>query len=183
MEEAMAITSTIPVQHVYHGRGVRHDRAFDDTEIDDAPLYVPTIADLVPVTEIMTRKVTCASRDLSVDAVIELMVREHIGSLPVVDEAGGPVGMLTKQDLVEQLLVGDTTVGDRAFATANELMMPLALSLGEHATVAHAAALMAAEDVHHVPIVDANGRLIGIVSTMDVVRWLATNDGFARRRA
>jgi CBS domain-containing protein len=32
-----------------------------------------------------------------------------------------------------------------------------------------------------VPIVDASRRLVGIVSSMDIVRWLATNDGFARR--
>jgi CBS-domain-containing membrane protein len=67
---------------------------------------------------------------------------------------------------------------DLAPQTANELMMPLALTLGEHATVAHAAALMASEDVHHIPIVDDDGRMIGLVSTMDVVRWLAKNDGF-----
>ena len=57
-------------------------------------------------------------------------------------------------------------------------MMPLALTLGEHATVAQAAALMSLEDVHHVPIVADSGRLIGVVSTFDIVRWLATNDGF-----
>jgi CBS domain-containing protein len=58
-------------------------------------------------------------------------------------------------------------------------MMPLAITLGQRATVAHVAALMASEDVHHVPIVDDHGRLIGVVSTMDIIRWLARNDGFA----
>ena len=55
--------------------------------------------------------------------------------------------------------------------------MPIALTLGPRATVAHAAALMAREAVHHLPIVD-EGRVIGIVSSMDVMRWLAENDGF-----
>jgi CBS domain-containing protein len=57
-------------------------------------------------------------------------------------------------------------------------MMPLAITLNERSSVAHAAAMMAAEDVHHVPIVDVHGRMIGLVSSMDIVRWLARNDGF-----
>ena len=134
---------------------------------------VPTIADRVPVTEIMTREVTTASRALDRDAIAGLMVRNHIGCIPVVEDVGRPVGMITKLDLVEQALA--TAL---APATAEDLMMPLALTLGERATVAHAAAMMASEDIHHVPICDDTGRLVGIVSSMDIVRWLAKNDGF-----
>jgi CBS domain-containing protein len=60
-----------------------------------------------------------------------------------------------------------------------DVMMPLAITLDDDATVGHAAALMAAEDMHHVMIV-AEGRLVGVVSTMDVTRWLANNDGMPR---
>jgi CBS-domain-containing membrane protein len=145
---------------------------------------VPTIADLVPVIDIMTREMTCARRDLSEAQLVELMIRDHIGCIPVVEDPGRPIGMVTKLDLVEQLLSNDRgesdspSANDLAPRTAGELMMPLAITLGERATVAHAAAIMASEDVHHVPIVDAGGRMIGIVSSMDVVRWLARNDGF-----
>jgi CBS-domain-containing membrane protein len=123
----------------------------------------------VPVTAIMTKNVTCAQRDLHVDQLTQRMLREHIGCIPVVDEAGRPIGMVTKLDLVE--VAGHR---DLAFRTATDVMMPLAMTLGDRATVAHVARLMAAEDVHHVPIVDAERRLVGIVSTMDVVRWLAS---------
>ena len=135
-------------------------------------MQVPTIADLVPITEIMTRKVTCAARDLRVEELVKLMVHNHIGCLPVIDHAGRPIGMVTKLDVVEQLGVRDR-------GTATEIMMPLAMTLGDHATVAHASRMMADEDIHHVPIVDDEGRLIGIVSSMDIVRWLAKNDGFS----
>lgn len=142
---------------------------------------VPTIADLVPVTQIMARELTCAQRELAAHAIIDLIVRNRIGCVPVVDDIGRPVGMITKLDLVEQLLAGDRR-SDRQDAygpaTASELMIPLAITLGERATIAHAAALMATEDIHHMPIIDDDGRLIGIVSSMDVVRWLARNDGF-----
>jgi CBS domain-containing protein len=157
--------------HIYGGAGRHSDRVVF-TDVTDAPtVKVPTIADLVSVTDIMTRNVTCAARDLRVEQLVKLMVHNHIGCLPVIDDLGRPIGMVTKLDLVEQLGVRDRE-------TATEIMMPLAMTLGDHATVAHAARMMADEDVHHVPIVDNEGRLIGIVSSMDIVRWLAKNDGF-----
>jgi CBS domain-containing protein len=151
---------------------------------DPGVARVPSIADQIPVTQIMSREIQCARRDLSAERVVELMVQNRIGCVPVVEDPGRPIGMITKLDVVEQMLAGDRGEPEVPPArnltprTANELMMPIAITIGERATVAHAAALMASEDVHHVPIVDARGRMIGIVSTMDIVRWLARNDGF-----
>ena len=163
--------------HIFRADGIRHDRVIRVDDVVDAAIPsavpVPTIADLVPVTAVMTRNVTCAARDLSASALAHLMVETRIGCVPVIDEAGQPVGMITKLDLVEQLLASESRA-----ETAYQLMMPITLTLGLHATVAHAAALMAFEDIHHVPIVGDDGVLIGIVSSMDVVRWLAENDGY-----
>jgi CBS domain-containing protein len=132
-----------------------------------------TIAYRVPVTEIMSRHVVCAFPDLPVAALIEVMVRERLGCVPVVDECGHPVGMVTKFDIVEQLAVAS----ERAAPLVADVMMPLAITLDTDATVALAAALMAIEEMHHVMIV-SDRRLVGVVSTMDVTRWLCQNDGF-----
>jgi CBS domain-containing protein len=83
--------------------------------------------------------------------------------------------MITKLDLVAHLV---THAGGLATQTAGTLMMPMSIALKDHATIAHAAALMASEDIHHLCVVDGEGRLVGVVSTMDLVRWLARNDGF-----
>jgi CBS domain-containing protein len=55
-------------------------------------------------------------------------------------------------------------------------MMPLAMTLDEHATVAHAAAMMATEDMHHVIVVSDHAQLVGVVSTKDITNWLVEND-------
>ena len=164
-----------PIQHVYASRGRQSERWLRCAAPDPELVRVPTIADLVPLTEIMSRNITCARRDLGADRVAELMVENHIGCVPVVEEPGRPIGMITKQDFIEQVA---NYRDERTPRTAAELMMPMAITLGEGATIAHAAALMACEDIHHLPVVDAEGRLIGVVSTMDIVRWLARNDGF-----
>lgn len=129
----------------------------------------PTIADRIPVTAIMTRDIVCARAELTVSALKELLVQNHIGCLPIVDDRGRPKGIVTKLDLVDR--------PERA-VTAAEVMMPLAITLNTHATIAHAAAMMAMEDFHHLMVVGSDHALVGVVSTMDIVRWLARNDGF-----
>lgn len=129
----------------------------------------PTIADRVPVTAIMSRDLVCARPDLSVGALKDLLVKNHIGCVPIVDDRGRPKGIVTKLDLVERV---ETAL------SAAEVMMPLAITLNTQATIAHAAAMMAVEDFHHLMVVGVDHVLVGVVSSMDIVRWLARNDGF-----
>ena len=147
------------------------------------PPGIPTVAGIVPVADIMTRNVICALAELSIESVVDLLVNRHIGCVPVVDAEGCPIGMITKHDLVAPM-ANRVEAADQSPAwwelaprTAEEAMLPLALVLDERATLARAAALMAAEGLHHLPIVSARGRLVGIVSSLDIVRWLARNDG------
>ena len=173
------MTTTTSIQHVYRGRGDHNVRVPVCDNRDAIEMNIPTIADSVPATWIMSRDVICAREDLDVDALVELMVRKRIGCVPVVDHDGCPIGMVTKQDLIEMRLARDSDTPP-ALAT-RQVMMPLAFTLDEHATIAHVAAMMSVEGVHHVPIVAESGCLISVVSAFDVVRWLAANDGLLRR--
>lgn len=176
-----SMTSAPPTQHIYRGHGVHMVRVplwEPGRDLED-PLArrVPSIADSVPVSQIMSREVVCAREDLALDALLELLVTRHIGCVPIVDDRGRPIGMVTKLDLVEQLLPPHLRPPAPPPRIASDVMMPLAITLDERATLAHVIAMMSVEDVHHVPIVSDAGALIGVISAMDVVRWLAANDG------
>jgi len=169
------------VQYVYRADGTFTERAryapYKVREMGRAP----TLAKSLSIAQIMTREVTCGRQDLGAKDIIELMIRKRLGCLPVVNSEGKPVGMVTKLDLVEPLVTDRGAADDPSARslmpkTARELMMPVAITLEEHQSIADAAALMAGENVHHLPVVDAAGHLVGLVSTMDVVRWLAAND-------
>ena len=134
----------------------------------------------LPLTAFMARDLLCVRPDLDISHVLDLLVDQHVGCLPVVDDRGRPTGIITKFDLVEQLDAamrlrgaGEPLPGDIAARTAEDVMMPFALTLDQHATLAHAAALMASEDTHHVLVVDSLGALVGVVSSHDLVRWVA----------
>jgi CBS domain-containing protein len=162
-------------QRVYDGHGHLRVRDIAPCEHDEAtaPPRSATIADDVPATAIMSRRLVCAYPDLPLVALARLFIDEHVGCVPIIDHRGRPQGIVTKSDLAEQLAVGIATL---AFKTASDIMMPLALTLDERATLAHAASLMTLEDLHHVMIVSCDGTLIGIISAKDVVRWLVEND-------
>lgn len=147
-----------------------------------------TIADRVPLLDVMSSELVCAQPDLEVSAVIALMARHHIGCVPVVDDRRRPIGMITKFDVIEHLDAAMQSVGngsplpsDLAARVADEVMMPVALVLEEQATVAHAAAMMALEDTHHVLVVRQPGELVGVVSAKDIVKWLVSNDELTSR--
>ena len=169
---------------VYDGQGECCGQSLDlETRTERRPRGEPTNADHVPLRQIMTPDVVCARPDLTIAAVVTLMIKHHIGCIPVVDDQRRPIGMITKFDIVEQLDAiihsisnGSPLPADLAARTADELMMPLAMTLDENSTVAHAASMMASEDLHHVLVINARGRLVGIVSTKDITNWIVEND-------
>ncbi len=57
-------------------------------------------------------------------------------------------------------------------------MMYISFTLCEDTSLSHAAALMAYEGVQRIPVVSFEGKVVGMVSAMDVVRWLAQHDGY-----
>jgi CBS domain-containing protein len=122
-----------------------------------------------PAEAIMSRDVTCVSPDLPVGMLAHLLEDTGYSGAPVVDDDDVLVGMVSQSDL----LAG----ASRAARTVRDLMMPIAFSMNEHAPVGAVAAMMAYEGVHRVPVVDDDGRVVGLVSALDVVRWVALITG------
>jgi CBS domain-containing protein len=135
------------------------------------------------IQDIMSRDFVSVRPGEDIATVVSLMIGRHLGCLPVVNERGRPIGIITKFDLVEQFDAAmHLEAGGCAFPvdlkvqTADDVMMPIALTLDEHASVAHASAMMVSEEIHHVLIISADGTLVGVVSSNDIVRWVADGD-------
>jgi CBS domain-containing protein len=146
---------------------------------DDELFRTEPAAERVSIRHIMSNEVVCARPDLEVGAAMQLMLQHRIGCLPIVDHRRKPVGVITKLDLIEQVEAALPKKGGSApsglrVRLAEDVMMPLALTLTESASVAHAATMMSMEGTHHVLVVSADDRrLVGIVSSKDIVDWLA----------
>jgi CBS domain-containing protein/PII-like signaling protein len=141
------------------------------------------------VADVMSRDVACVSPDTPVGELVALLIDRALRALPVVDDARQVVGMITDGDLLAR---GATTLplrlkqllplGERAARVtaldmqpqrAAELMTPQPLTLSAETPLAQAAALMADRGLKRLPVVDAQGRLVGLVSRSDLLKTVA----------
>lgn len=119
-----------------------------------------TIADL------MTRNVLSVRRDETADVAARIFGSHNIGAVPVVDEAGSPVGMLTDRDLVIRCMAAGL---DPEQETAERLMTPGPMVAGEQEDPSAVAARMGMAQVRRAPVV-RDGIMTGIVSLSDLAR-------------
>lgn len=171
------------------GVGVRCSVAPPDT-LDGSP------AAHAPVTAIMTSPVVWVERDASIENVQWLMLDRGISAVPVVSESRRPIGIVAKTDLLRDRDEPTRSVNLRARAaprgaseletsgiSAGDLMTPVVHAVLERTSIAATAALMARERVHHVVVVTESGTIAGIVSTLDIARWVAARERFVPREA
>lgn len=133
----------------------------------------PQSADLTPISEIMAKDVIAVRPELGTEALEELLLAKNISGVPVVDDSGKPIGIVSKTDLLGR---NGTLSGDGV--KVRDIMMRTAFCLFENESIARAAGLMAFEGVHRVPVVGPRGMVVGVVSPLDVMRWLARQHGY-----
>ena len=159
----------------------------EDTEI---LLYkahgVRTLPNTVTVEQVMSRDVVSVAPQSPLRKVVELVEGKVYRAVPVVED-GRPVGMITNLDLVERggllvrvELLGSLSDAERTSAlnqlggkTAREVMTPNPVTVVEGATITAVADVMAHKRLKRLPVVDAAGKLVGIVSRLDLLRTVA----------
>ncbi len=148
------------------------------------------------VRSLMSSPVVSARPDMKVGAVARLLVDHDIDGLPVVDENGKVVGVVTDSDLIVRnadlhfprfLQILDARIfleSPKQFdeeirrllgATAADVMSSPAITVGPDDDIDRAATLMMEKKIHILPVVEA-GRLVGIVTQADLVRLIAEQE-------
>lgn len=152
-----------------------------------------------PIADIMTSDVVCVSAGVALEDAMRILVENGFGGVPVVDEAGRPIGIFSKTDVVRREHErGDTEevstarprerdgqelgpgyhVCESTSVDVSEAMTPLVLSLEEGASVGQAASLMAFEGIHRLPVVTEDGQVVGLLTALDVLRWFGRRSGY-----
>lgn len=140
------------------------------------------------VKDLMSRDVLTLSSGDSIHDALELLVSNRVSALPVVDNRKHCVGILSTTDLVDFTRDVDEDlhhVDELDASSRGWLVTKLLRSLGEEtvgsymsddvetigleSSVSKAAQLMVRNRVHHLPVVDHQGHLAGILSTMDIL--------------
>jgi len=128
---------------------------------------------LTPVAELLKIKggavVTTPPQTTIFDAV-RIMEDAHIGSLPIVDDAGRLVGMLTERDCMRKALLQERNL--RA-VTVGEIMSSPVVTVAPTEIVDSCMKTMTEKRLRHLPVVEA-GKLVGLISIGDVVKFLCS---------
>ncbi|UHQ19245.1 CBS domain-containing protein [Lysobacter sp. KIS68-7] len=117
------------------------------------------------VTSVMTGNPACCTADTPLRDVARMMVDNDCGEIPVVDDKGQPVGVVTDRDITVRIVA---EARDTMSATAGDAMTKPAKTVREDSSLKDATELMESAKIRRIPVVDAGGKLTGIVSVADI---------------
>ena len=124
------------------------------------------------VASICTRHVFTIDADADTSQAAKAMREYHVGFLVVTSKQDGrevPVGVLTDRDIVLEVVAQNV---DPKSVVAKDIMTPKPLVVREHAPIHDTLLQMRAAGVRRVPVQDAHGKLVGVLSLDDVVGFL-----------
>jgi CBS domain-containing protein len=126
------------------------------------------------VADLMTLDPIVVEVDAAIETAEELLESYQISGLPVVDDSGRVVGVISQSDfLAPSGRVGALVRGRLSGLRVGELMSSPVITVSLGATVVDAARLMRDERIHRVVVVDDADRPIGVLAASDYVRLVA----------
>ena len=141
------------------------------------------------VADIMTREVVSVPTDMRVGQIARVFREHQLSGLPVIDEAGELVGIITELDMVKRharpqlpaylpLLGAYLPLGTKDYkeslrritgVTAEDIMTTPVNTIGPDASFEDAATVMVSNRANPLPVVDDSGRMVGIISRTDIL--------------
>lgn len=117
--------------------------------------------------EIMTTEPECCEAGITTDMIAQTMRTKNIGTVIIVDsmDTMNVVGIVTDRDLAIRLVAEKL---DPATVSAQQVMTPNPVSCRIDDSIDDAVKLMEQEQIRRVPIVDEQGKLVGVISQGDL---------------
>ncbi|CBG68204.1 putative CBS domain protein [Streptomyces scabiei 87.22] len=140
------------------------------------------------VSDVMSLPAVAVRRDTPFKDIVRAMTDRQVSAVPVVEGDGRVVGVVSEADLLpkEEFRDRDLTraeqlrrMSDLAKAgavTAEEVMSAPAIVAHPDVTLAQAARIMAVNRVKRLPVIDDEGRLLGVVSRGDLLKVFLRSD-------
>jgi CBS domain-containing membrane protein len=138
------------------------------------------------ISDCMKRNVISASPNTSIRDAVQILVKNHIGTLPVVDHASRLIGLVRVRDLITLAMpdfvhllenvdfVHDFGAVENQKPGSDILVLPIEKIMGEPVAVEEtagllrAAALLQEHKLNDLPVVNDENRLVGIASYVDI---------------
>jgi CBS domain-containing membrane protein len=142
------------------------------------------VARQIFVRDVMTKNVIKVKEDADINEVANLLSENRISGLPVVDGQDRVIGMITEADVLAMAgmkkgptfkdiirhLLGEPLSGHKEGKRLRDVMTKPAITTGPEADIREIALTLDEKRIKRLPVVDEQGRLIGVISRADIVR-------------
>ncbi|MFF7728784.1 CBS domain-containing protein [Streptomyces sp. NPDC008001] len=140
------------------------------------------------VDDVMSHTVVAVSQTASYKEIAKTLAEWKVSAMPVLAGEGRVIGVVSEADLLAKEEYKGREPPDAArpeelaelakagARTAEDLMSTPAITVHADATIAEAARTMALKGVKRLPVVDAEGKLVGIVSRADILKIYLRSD-------
>ena len=123
---------------------------------------------MLKVQDVMTKDVISVTQETSIDEAMEIMRKNNITGMPVVEDDMTLVGVITEKDVL-RLFYGDEDVKNK---TVGFFMTRPAVSYRGKDSIDKVCAFMMVNYFRRVPVVSKKGKLIGIISRPDIIDYI-----------
>ena len=126
-----------------------------------------------PVSKFMTKTVLTANFDQTIQSVCQIMHENHIGSVVIVKremDGNKPLGIVTERDIIRK--IGSVELFTTQTAI-RELMSNNVISIKPHNTISDATRIMHGNNIRRLPVIDDDGKMVGIITDKDVLKAIA----------
>jgi CBS domain-containing protein len=107
----------------------------------------------------MIENVVTTTGETTIEEVVEMLYTKHIGSVLILDKENKCVGIFTERDAIRVIATGIPTS-----TPLKNAMTTNPLTIREEASFAEARRLMNTHHIRHLPVVDNQDQLIGLLS-------------------
>ncbi|MEU0133042.1 CBS domain-containing protein [Streptomyces sp. NPDC006296] len=121
------------------------------------------------VADLMTPSVISVQRGTTFKEIARLLSESGVTAVPVVDDGGRPIGVVSEADLLRDRAAG-------AARNAAALMSRPAITAGPRWNAVQAARVMEENRIKRLPVVDGEGRLVGVLSRSDLLQVYLRRD-------
>jgi CBS domain-containing protein len=131
-----------------------------------------------PVSSLLLRKgnqVFSIPSDASVYSAIELMAEKSVGALLVIDN-NRLVGIVSERDYTQKVILKGRSSKD---TFVREIMTPSPITIAPETTVDEAMRIMDEKHIRHLPVVDSEGHVAGVLSVRDLLNSIVSLQGKA----
>lgn len=129
----------------------------------------------VPVSDVMTPDVLCATADTSLGEIAQLMRDNDCGAIPIIDseETLRPIGIITDRDITVRAVAEGRNPLE---LTARDAMSEGAVTIAPDADLEECLDLMEENQLRRIIVVDVDGAVVGMVAQADIVEWASDEE-------